>query len=66
LGTDPAVLIALNRDVDEVEKNCAESRVIARFGSPLVMPFENDAPITLCRGLHPPLAELWPKIQFSY
>jgi hypothetical protein len=30
------------------------------------MPFEDDAPIMLCRGLHPSLAELWPQLQLYY
>ena len=30
-----------------------------RFGAPLVMPYEDDAPILLCRGLKTPLPELW-------
>jgi hypothetical protein len=30
------------------------------------MPFEDDSPITLCRGLHPSLAELWPGLKLYY
>ncbi len=65
-GLNPDVVIAINRDVDEVAENCSEAVVLGRFGAPFVMPFENDAPITLCRGLHPSLAELWREIKFYY
>jgi MFS family permease len=65
-GYNPDVVIAINRDEDEVEENCRQVVVLGRFGVPLVMPFENDAPITLCRGLHPSLSELWPRIKFYY
>jgi hypothetical protein len=65
-GHNPDVVIAINRDPDEVESNCREVAVLGRFGAPFVMPFEDDAPITLCRGLHPSLAELWPRIRFYY
>jgi len=49
-----------------VQENCREVLVLGRFGAPYVMPFEDDAPITLCRGLHPSLSELWPRIKFYY
>ena len=65
-GLDPDVLLAINRDVDEVKDNCPTAQVVGRFGAPYVMPFENDAPITLCRGLHPSLARIWPEIKFYY
>jgi MFS family permease len=65
-GLNPNVVIAINRDPDEVEANCREAVVLGRFGGPFVMPFEDDAPITLCRGLHPSLAEIWPQVKFYY
>jgi MFS family permease len=65
-GHNPDVVIAINRDPDEVQENCREVLVLGRFGAPYVMPFEDDAPITLCRGLHPSLSELWPRIKFYY
>ena len=30
---------------------------------PHVMPYENHIPLTLCRGLKQPLAEIWPELK---
>jgi len=39
-------------------------RVVARFGtSPYAMPYERNRPIVLCRGMHPPLPQLWPRFK---
>src|SRR5208282_652183 len=65
-GLQPDVVIAINREPEKLADNCREVVLSGRFGAPFVMPFENDAPITLCRGVHPPLAELWPRIRFYY
>jgi hypothetical protein len=28
------------------------------------MPREHDRPIVVCRGMHPPLPQLWPQLKF--
>jgi len=28
------------------------------------MPRERERPIVLCRGMHPPLPQLWPRLKF--
>jgi hypothetical protein len=65
-GLEPDVIITINRKPDELEENCREVVVLGRFGAPYVMPFEDDAPITLCRGLHPSLRDVWPQVRFYY
>ena len=35
----------------------------AVFSSPLAMPYEDQLPIMLCRGIRRPLAELWPALK---
>ena len=37
--------------------------VAGTVSSPWCMPYENDLPIYLCRGLHTPLAHVWGKIK---
>jgi len=53
-------LILVNIDPARVERLCRSTEVAGRIGAPYVMPYENDRPITLCRGLRRPLAEVWP------
>jgi hypothetical protein len=31
--------------------------------NPYAMPYENDKPVSLCRGLKTSLRELWPKLK---
>jgi len=64
-GYEGAVVIAVDVDPAEWSLWCDSLRVAARYGeSPYVMPLERDRPIVVCRGLHPPLAQLWPQLKF--
>lgn len=64
-GFDGAVVIAVNVDPAVWSARCDSLRVAARYGeSPYVMPREHDRPIVVCRGLHPPLPQLWPQLKF--
>ncbi|HEX3369520.1 MAG TPA: glycosyltransferase family 39 protein [Candidatus Cybelea sp.] len=63
-GFDGALVIAIDEDPAHWSPVCGSVRVIARFGtSPYAMPYERDRPILLCRGMHPPLPELWPRLK---
>lgn len=57
-GYDGSVIIQVNGDPDAWITICRESKVVGSFGAPYTMPYENG-PIILCRGLHPPLPEMW-------
>ena len=64
-GYDGSVVIAVNVEPDVWSRRCDSLRVVARYGeSPYVMPRERDRPIVVCRGLHPPLPQLWPQLKF--
>ncbi len=64
-GYDGAVVIAVDVDPAEWSGRCDSLRIAARYGeSPYVMPLERDRPIVICRGLHPPLAQLWNTFKF--
>lgn len=65
-GYDGSVLLRVNQEPEELAFRCQSVALAGRFGGPWVMPYEDDAPITLCRGLHPSLAELWPGEKFYY
>jgi 4-amino-4-deoxy-L-arabinose transferase-like glycosyltransferase len=60
-GFDGSVVLAVNVDVAQWSRICNSARIVATFGtSPYAMPYEQDRPIVLCRGMRPPLPELWP------
>jgi hypothetical protein len=62
---DGSIVIAVNVDPDVWSRWCGSLHVAARYGeSPYVMPREHDRPIVVCRGLHPPLPQLWPQLKF--
>jgi hypothetical protein len=63
-GYDGSVIIAVNVDPARWSAICDSARVVAHFGtSSYAMPYETDRPIVLCRGMHPPLPELWPRFK---
>jgi hypothetical protein len=59
-GYDGAVLIHINGDIDRWRRNCASLEVVASFGGPFVMPYENARPIFVCRGIRVGLEKAWP------
>jgi hypothetical protein len=64
-GYDGSVVIAVNVAPEVWSRWCGSLQVAARYGeSPYVMPREHDRPIFICRGLHPPLTQLWPQLKF--
>jgi hypothetical protein len=62
-GHDGSVVLRINGDETIWRPRCASLEVVAHFGARFAMPYENDAPILLCRGLVTPLPELWPKLR---
>jgi hypothetical protein len=61
-GYDGSVIIQINGDPERLAHACEKSEVVAHFGGPYVMPYENG-PIILCHGLRRPLAEVWPRFK---
>jgi hypothetical protein len=60
-GYDGSVVLAVNADLATWSRICDSARVVGTFGtSPYAMPYERNRPIILCRGMHPPLPQLWP------
>jgi 4-amino-4-deoxy-L-arabinose transferase-like glycosyltransferase len=63
-GYDGSVVIAIDVDPAQWATFCDSARVVAHFGvSPYAMPYEVNRPIVLCRGMHPPLPQLWPQFK---
>lgn len=59
-GFDGDTVLMINGDPAHWERLCRSSEIVGRIGAPFVMPYENDRPIILCRGLRRPLAAVWP------
>jgi hypothetical protein len=49
----------LERSFADISPHFESIEHVATFAHPLAMPYENDRPIFLCRGLKVPFAELW-------
>jgi len=62
-GHDGSVVLRINGDERIWRPRCASLAVAGRFGAPLVMPYEDDAPILFCRGLKTALPDLWPELR---
>jgi hypothetical protein len=62
-GRDGDVLIDVDGDCGKDENLFRSSTLGATFTHPLVMPYENDLPIMICRGITRPLADVWPKVK---
>ena len=62
-GFDGDTLIMINGDPARFARLCRSSEVVGTIGAPFVMPYENERPIILCRGLRRPLDEIWPALR---
>jgi hypothetical protein len=65
-GYDGSVVIRIGSNEADLRNRCHSFYRAATFSHPLVMPFENDLPIFVCRGLKMPLSQLWPQTKFYY
>jgi hypothetical protein len=62
-GASGNVIIDVAGDCGAGEHLFATSERAATFTSRWGMPYENDIPIMVCRGIKEPLAELWPSVK---
>jgi hypothetical protein len=63
-GYDGSLVIGVNEGVAEWTPICDYVQQVARFGnSPYAMPYEVNRPIVLCRNMHPPLPQIWPRFK---
>jgi hypothetical protein len=62
-GYSGNVIIDVRGDCGAREHLFQSSERAATFSSPWVMPYENDSPIMVCKGIQKTLAELWPSIK---
>jgi hypothetical protein len=62
-GRDGSVMIVVGGERADYEEKFHSVAVEGETDDPYAMPSETNQPIYVLRGLHPPLAELWPKLK---
>ena len=62
-GRSGNVLMDVGGDCGANEHLFESSERAATFTSPWIMPFEDNLPIMVCRGIKKPLAKLWPRLK---
>lgn len=62
-GHEGSIVVHVNGDMARWRQFCASVEEVARFGAPYAMPYENDRPIFICRGLPVPLTRAWPRFE---
>jgi hypothetical protein len=60
---DGKALILINWSPARVKDRCREAVQLGTIEAPHIMPFENGAPITICRDPKQPLSQLWPELK---
>ena len=60
---DGSLLLLINWSPKTVAGRCREAVQIGEVSAPHIMPFENHAPLTLCRGLLRPVKDVWPELK---
>jgi len=58
-----ALIIHVNGDPERWRSRCRDVQVVARFGAPFVMPYENDRPIFICREPRFSFEQAWPRFR---
>jgi hypothetical protein len=56
-------MILVGGEREDYEAKFNSVSVEGETDDPYAMPYETNQPIYVLRGLHPPLAELWPKLK---
>ncbi len=62
-GYSGNVVIDVNGDCGGDRHLFRSVRRVATFSAPYIMPYEDDMPIMLCRGITRPLAQIWPSVK---
>jgi len=57
------VLIDVHGNLRDDRLRFASVEPAATFFNPYAMPYENNVPIYVCRGIRRPLASLWPNLR---
>ncbi len=62
-GQPATDILRVQNHLEQLRPYCTELRPLGTTSSPYAMPYENGKAIAYCRGVHPKLAMLWPKLK---
>lgn len=62
-GQPATDILRVQNNLAALRPYCTEMRPLGTTSSQYAMPYENGKGIAYCRGVHPPLATLWPKLK---
>jgi hypothetical protein len=60
------LLLTVGEPVEDLEPHCDEVELKAVHRHPYAMSLGQEVPIAICRGIRPPLKELWPRVRSGY
>ncbi|HVG60397.1 MAG TPA: glycosyltransferase family 39 protein [Hyalangium sp.] len=62
--TEPEVLIIIGGTAEDHAQACSQVELVTRVEpNPYVMPYEDQLPLYVCRGLKAPMAAIWPRVK---
>jgi len=62
-GYDGAVIIHVNGEAARWQRYCDQLKIVGTLDAPYAMPYENERPILLCRGLRANLTQTWDRFK---
>jgi hypothetical protein len=60
---DGALILNVGGNPERWQASCESVEIVGTFGGRYVMPYENNRPIFVCRGLRRPLGEIWGRLK---
>jgi hypothetical protein len=62
-GYDGSLAIHVGGDPDRWQHACHSLEIVDRTDNPFAMPYENNRPIFICRGIRVPLTQIWERLR---
>jgi hypothetical protein len=62
-GYDGSLAIHVGGDVERWRRGGGSLDIVGRTDNAFAMPYENNRPIFICRGLRVPITELWDRFK---
>jgi len=62
-GYDGSLAIHVGGEVERWRRGCSSLEVVGETRNEFAMPYENNRPIFICRGLRVPITEIWDRLK---
>jgi hypothetical protein len=62
-GYDGSLAIHVGGDPDRWRRACQSLEIVDRTDNPFTMPYENNRPIFICRGIRVPITQIWDRLK---